>query len=398
VLLLAARAASAGDVVFVVPEAGPAARVAAPVAAAFDLQMLGGSVDPNRLRLAEIDASGKDLAAVPVQFERAVATGSEAKSTGTLWWLMPPGTTGQRRFRLGVADASSAPTLAIAKVEEGKFYDVTESGRPVFRYNFGTVPVPPGLAANYARGDYLHPVFSPQGQVLTDDYTKDHPHHRGISWSWPVTRWKDEVRDIWACVGVWARPVAMRRSEAGPVLAVLGAESLWKWGDKEPLVREEVVLRAFRQTAAGRVVDVEVRLTALVDGVAIGGRPHGGYGGFGLRAAPSQGTKIAAHTDPPSPGLRRSWLDYTGKFGGETAGIAIFEHVGNPLYPSDLHRYPDCNYAMPAFPGDREVLLEKGQPLVLRHRVWIHAGEPSETTLADAWAAYALPVKASAGK
>jgi hypothetical protein len=183
----------------------------------------------------------------------------------------------------------------------------------------------------------------------------------------------------------------MRRAEAGPVMAILEAENVWKWGDKDPIVKEEVVIRAFRQGPVGRFVDVEVRLTALADGVAIGGRPKAGYGGFALRAAKVEQQTIVAHIDPPEAEPRRSWLDYSGIFAGgkERSGVAIFEHVTNPGYPNEVRQYPNLNCVMPAFPCTREVPLAKEKPLILNHRLWIHDGGADENILAQIWAAYA---------
>jgi len=178
---------------------------------------------------------------------------------------------------------------------------------------------------------------------------------------------------------------------------VLEAENVWKWGDKTPIVREEVVIRAQPTAAAGRLIDVQVRLTGLEDGVAIGGRPHGGYGGFAYRAAPTKEQKIVRHVDPPGAKPRRSWLDYSGIFPGgkEVVGVAIFEHPTNPRYPSELLEYPTINCVMPAFPGEREVPIPKGETLTLKHRLWIHPGRADEKTLADVWSAYADPPKAT---
>jgi hypothetical protein len=395
--MLTCRVAFGGEAILVVPNAdGATPRVSTPVGVEIDLdKALGARADPGRLHLAEIGPDGKSGAAIPVQFERDPNVPIEGKGpkVGTLWWLLPPKPPAERRFRLSLMDAMVRVPMAIRKDAAGDYYDVSDSGRPVLRFNHGIVPVPPGLAANYARADYIHPIYGQSGERLSDDYAADHPHHRGVGWSWPVTRWKDEVRDIWACVGVWSRPVAMRRTLAGPVLAILDSEHVWKWGDKEPIVREEVTLRAFRLCEAGRFVDVEVRLTALVDGVAIGGRPHAGYGGFGLRGAPAKDRKITAATSPAGASKPWSWLDYSGAFAGGRgpAGIAILEHGSNLYYPNKLHQYPECNYVMPAFPGEREVPLVKGKTLVLKHRLWIHAGYADEKTLADACAGYTNP-------
>lgn len=286
---------------------------------------------------------------------------------------------------------AAEPALKIKAAPKAEFYEIWEGSLPVLRYNHSTVPVPRGIDPKYARGDYIHPLYGLDGEVLTDDYPKDHPHHRGVGWSWPVTRWKSEVRDIWAVSGVWSRPVAMRRCEATQDAAVLEAENVWKWGDKAPIVREEVVIRAQPMAAEGRLIDVQVRLTGLEDGVAIGGRPHAGYGGFGLRAAPAQQRKITLHQDASPSGSPRVWLDYSGVFtGGKAlAGVAIFEHPAIPGYPSPLKEYPGCNYAMPAFPGEREVPLPKEQTLVLNYRLLVHHGGADEKVLSRAWATYA---------
>lgn len=380
--------ASADVTLVVFDPDGAAAQIGAPAAAAIDLlKAFGGEVDPGRLRLVE--------GAVPVQF----VPDRPGSWSGTLWWLMPPGEPGERRFRLTVGEAPGFPVLAIQESDGGRYYDLNEGPQPVLRYNFGSVPVPEGTPAHFApdesyeRGDYLSPLYGPNGEVLTDDYPVDHPHHRGVWWSWPVTRWRDEVFDIWAVVGVHARPVALRRAEAGPVLAVLEAENVWKWRDRDPIVREEVTLRAFRQVERCRTVDVEVRLTALAEGVAIGGRPHAGYGGFALRAAPCQERQITLHLDPDPTLPRKAWIDYSGLFAGgqEPSGVAIFESVDNPDYPNPQHQYPECNCVMPAFPGDREVPLPPGQTLGLKYRLWIHPSRADEKLLAAVWSAYAHP-------
>lgn len=410
-LLAAGQVAVAEDTVFIVSDpGGQAAAVQAPVW----VRAEGGRVlaqQVEELRLVELNSSGQP---VGEPFAAQLDCGSEADqaaSAGTLWWLLPPGKAQTRRFRLlaekekgpvarGRQPAQRAtsthdgePSMRVALAGRQDWFVLCEGDSLVLRYNHGTVPPPPGINPKYARGDYIHPLFGLEGETLTDDYPKDHPHHRGVSWSWPVTRWKNQVRDIWAVAGVWSRPVAVGRKSEGPVFASLCAENVWKWGDQVPLVRETVVIRAFRKTERGRLVDIEVRLQGLEDGVAIGGRPHAGYGGFALRAAPVEQQKITLHQDPAGTQPRRSWIDYSGRFAGATqpSGLAIFEHPANPGYPSELLQYPQLNYVMPAFPGQREVPLPKGQTLVLRHRLWIHSGLADAKTLGAVWASYADP-------
>ena len=66
--------------------------------------------------------------------------------------------------------------------------DLLEDDRPVLRYNYRTVALPDGVlkkvpadSRKYARprSNYIHPLYGPDGEVLTEDWSVDHPHHRG---------------------------------------------------------------------------------------------------------------------------------------------------------------------------------------------------------------------------
>ena len=397
---------------------GAAAAVGAPVSVPVDLSALPSENGRAKcLQLVEI-GEGTGGTHVPAQFE----LDGDNPSRGTLWWLMPPGAKGRRRFRLEAVKDAPERVLAAKYAKDRQYVDVTDGSLPVLRYNHGTVPPPAEIVDHfekrdqplyYARGDYIHPLYGPDGEQLTDDYSVDHPHHRGVFWSWPVLRWKGEVRDIWAVRvlpdqpgGAWARPVAMHCVSAGPVLAKIDAENVWKWGDKDPIVREDVSIRAFRSQEGRRFVDIEVRLTALEDDVLIGGRPKGTYGGFTFRTFPKfEGRNIAMHVDPPEATPRRAWFHLTGKVPGAKGplGVALMEHVSNPAYPNRPDpegpdripgKYPRWRSVTPAFPGDREVALSKETPLVLKHRLWIHPGMVGDDVLKDVWDSYAEPPKA----
>jgi hypothetical protein len=413
-LTLVAQARVSGQLILQVSDLdGSAARVAAPVSAKIDLaDLLGERVSTGGTwclsEIADEKPEGETAPLIEAQFEPE----SPRSKRGTLWWIMPPGGEGERQFALTRVKAKIRPRWQVEPDSRRQCVDVIElaaweprPGKPklsALRYNQGNVPVPEGThphfapGESYERGDYIHPLFGPHGEELTDDYPKDHPHHRGVWWSWPVTRWNDQVADIWAVSGVWARPVGIHRVASGRVFSVIEAENVWKFGKaEEPIVREEVLIRTFPQTEGCRFVDVEVRLTALADGVAIGGRPKRGYGGFSLRAAPCEEREITLHTDPEDASPRRAWIDYSGVFAGGMgkSGVALFEHVDNPDYPNPLHEYPQCNCVMPAYPDAREVPLSKDKPLVLKHRLWVHTGGPDEGKLADVWASYANPPK-----
>jgi hypothetical protein len=231
-----------------------------------------------------------------------------------------------------------------------------------------------------ARSDYIHPLFGPQGEALTLDWPIDHPHHRGIYWAWPEVDWRGERGDLHALQRVFARPVGRCFAGGGPVFAQLVAENLWKWDDAEPIVQERAVIRAYRATETGRVIDLEFQFTALREPVLLARRGTDKYGGLNLRFAAVAEQQITTHTDPPEAARRCAWAEIAGRFAGANApaGVVILQHSGNPDFPGDWVQFPNLNWLQPTFPASgTRWKLEPGRPLVLRYRLWVHSGGPA---------------------
>jgi hypothetical protein len=193
-------------------------------------------------------------------------------------------TTINRRHRASAAVVSLIVMtgLAATAVADMRWVDDAATGkttlmdvdRPVLTYNFQNVPVPPGVTGRYAvaRSDYIHPLYGLDGEVLTKDYSPDHPHHRGLYWAWPEVTWKGEMRDLHALQGVFARPVRILRAEATKGCAVLEAVNVWDWAGAGPIVREETTISVSSVTDRMRIIDFEFRFHALVDEVTLARR------------------------------------------------------------------------------------------------------------------------------
>ena len=104
---------------------------------------------------------------------------------------------------------------------------ISDGKMPVLQYNYSTVyekDAVDTMPANkyrkeasdtfmanpsiYAvpRSNYIHPVYGPSGELLTRDWSKDHPHHRGIYWAWPEVEFGNKRGDLHALQIVFARP------------------------------------------------------------------------------------------------------------------------------------------------------------------------------------------------
>jgi HEAT repeat protein len=284
--------------------------------------------------------------------------------------------------------------FAIRADEASQRYTMYDGERPVLTYNFGTIPVPAGVGGKYAvaRSDYVHPLYGPSGEVLTLDYSKDHPHHRGIYWAWPEVAYKGETRDLHALQGVFARPVKIIKQEGGKEQAELIAENEWKWGDQEAIVRETATVRAGLEKNGVRPIDFRFRFEPLVDGVALARRGQSHYGGFNLRMSPRQNLRIDKQA--------ATWAEASGTppNGTEPIGLLLLQSPMNPGYPGDWVDYPDLPWLQPAFPAKGTVhALQRGAPLELAFRVLIRRGAgltvAPETLLADYTATLPNPLE-----
>ncbi len=299
------------------------------------------------------------------------------------------------RFALA-AETAPRERFSLAETDEG--LALSERGRPVFVYRHKE-QLAPGVPEKYRRSTYIHPLFDPRGNAITDDFPKDHVHHRGLNWTWAHVGVGGEVHDLWACEGVRQVFEKWIARETGPVCATIGVKNAW-WTAQKKIMDEWVWIRAFGANEYGRALDVLLTVKA-VEPMDLSGRKEKGYSGFGLRYGPRQTTII---TTPQGKEAADSdlkplaWADETGNFGGSAllSGAAIFQHASNPRFPAGwcLRHY---GFIGVSWPGVEVIHLEPGQSLTLRFRVWVHDGDAQEGKVQEAYDLFAQPPTMSLG-
>lgn len=294
----------------------------------------------------------------------------------------------------------TAGTLTVRKHGDPGALEILDSDKPVLRYNYQLVHQPPGFrdrlkAANakYAveRSDYIHPLYGLHGEVLTDDWVVDHPHHRGIYWAWPEVDWHGNRGDLHALQHVFARPTGKIRSQQNADFAQIEAENEWQWEDRTPIVREEAVIRVYPRNEFGRPIDLSFRFTVLGDDVQVARRDTTHYGGLNLRLAPVQDQKIVAFTDPAGTRPRRAWAHRSGipRGGASNTGLTILQNHLNPDDPGDWVQYPNLSWVQPTFPrSGTRFTISKLRPLELRYRLWIHDKKVESDLATKLWDDY----------
>jgi hypothetical protein len=249
--------------------------------------------------------------------------------------------------------------------------ELTENGKPVFIYNHGLMRKQ-GVPEDRYRCCYLHPVYSPDGVVLTDDFPSDHYHHRGIFWTWPIVRIDGQQYDAWLIHGIRQKFVRWIARETGAQSARLGVENGWYVGGRK-VVRETVEIRVHPAAAGQRQLDFTLHFEALDTPVVLQGEPtqQKGYGGFCVRFAPREATIVTTDKGREARDTNMAphpWARLDGTFAGHRAGLRIDDNTSNPGYPNGwcLRYY---GFLGVNFPGNRAYTLQPGRPLVLKYKV-----------------------------
>ncbi len=380
----------------------------------------------NKLVLVEIK-DGEKGEEIPVQLDEGIGGNSPR-----LVALLPEGQPGKRKFKLAVIDTPVLPEMKAEENHDNQQPELREGDQKILQYNYHPVHVDevvrPGgktmemefsemssgkyyeeylkahptypkdtvvTSSIYSvpRSDYIHPLYGLNGEMLTRDWPDGgHPHHRGIFWAWPEVEYNGQRGDIYALQRVFARPTGKIEYLNGPVYAQIHAENRWIWEEEEPIVREQVTMRAYRAINEQRIIDLKLEFLALKENVTLATRFTDSYGGLNIRMQTPEEQEISYFTGEKGSDPLRAWADFNGTFEGNStkSGLVILQHKTNPEYPGDWVEYPNLSWIQPTFPTpNTRFPLSTSEPLILKYRFIVHAGGKPTVDKSEAnWDAY----------
>ncbi|HOW86871.1 MAG TPA: PmoA family protein [Candidatus Aminicenantes bacterium] len=277
---------------------------------------------------------------------------------------------------------------------------VLDGGQRVLTYVYGD-KLAPGVDPRYARSGYIHPLYSLDGLVLTEDFPRDHRHHHGLLWAWPEIRVRGVETSNWEPAEPplrqrFVRWIERQVTNAGARLVV---ENAWQLGGTGTVAEETVTILVAGATRFGRAIDIEIALRPVGEPIFLKGasEDNKGYGGLCFRGRAIEGFDsrlfkgAAMMTDrgpltEDSSGGRFRWADLSIPGSG---GVAIFVSPRHPGFPPPwLVRNSYAGILNPCWPALEGAVLEAGVPVSLRYRVYIHSGDAGTGRVAEAYAAY----------
>lgn len=362
-------------------------------------------LDTERIDCAQplllLEIRGSDTLAVPCQCDPDIP--------GRLWWTVAPGT-GAAVSRDYLLVRAATPRRRSASLQDnGSALDVCLNGRPLLRYQYAPVPPPAGCDSLYTRGGFIHPVWTPQGDVLTRIHPPDHIHHLGIWTPWTKTLFAGRHPDFWNLgdgTGTVRFDHFISRTTGRVFAAFRAAQTvidLTAPSGEMPVLNEIWNVRAWEppsRTMSMLIWDLTITQTCAADTPLLLKAYR--YGGFGFRGREdwnetnSDYLTSGGETRVNGNGARVRWCRVSGATGSGTGGILFLSHPGNHAHPEPVRIWPQGDVFFGFCPVvNADWLLSPGNSYTRRYRMITFSGGCDSTIADAAWRLFADPPQAT---
>jgi hypothetical protein len=350
--------------------------------------------------------------------EIPVASQLKPGNPDQLRWILS-GETGPdtvRNYELRVVDQAET-NVAAEKVQfedDGNSLLFTIAGKPILNYRYTEIDVPEGVDGIFKRGGFIHPIWSPGGEVLSRIQPPDHYHHYGIWNPWTRTEFEGREVDFWNLGSgqgtVRTKQIAERNSGKvyGGFKAVHDHVDFTGPSGEKVAINEQWEVDIWNVDADQNVWMIDFTSTlnpATEDGITI---KEYRYQGFSLRATEKwndDNTDILTSEGfdkSDANATRARWIDVNGisDVSEGTSGILFMTNPANFNYPEQLRIWPvGANNGIenvyinfnPA--QDRDWNLEPGKSYALKYRMFVYDGNVSEEHADLYWSNFAQPPK-----
>ncbi|HSI77732.1 MAG TPA: PmoA family protein [Lunatimonas sp.] len=240
---------------------------------------------------------------------------------------------------------------------------------------------------------FFYPVNGPSGASVSSMRNGTYPHHSSLFFGCDMVNGGNFWQE-----GLDRGQIVSLRAEIEQVdefTVVIHNENIWtRPGANAPIkdIRKITVTSSSKEIFQ---IDFDVTMEMLED-VTIKKTNHSLFSG---RMDPdlsvvNGGTMINAEGDRGEKetfGKPSSWIDFHGPRGTGMEGMAIMQHPSNDWYPSPWFTR-DYGFFSPTpmyWPeDDKETVLAKGQKVMLRYRVLVHAGDHQGAGIAKHFEVY----------
>lgn len=372
----------------------------------FSTEQIKNLPDKSSLFLFETLESG--LKPVRIQFDK--------KDTG-FWFIMDGKTlkNTKRFFVLKAGDTKpveSETPMQVSKTEEA--ITLLKNKQTILKYQLKTMMPPNGIDPAYQKSGFIHPLWSPGGEVLTRIQPPDHYHHYGIWGPWTKTHIEGRKVDFWNLAkgeGTVKFAGLLSVSE-GPVFCEfkvhqehIDFEKGINNGNDQVALNEELSVRIWNLRESAWLIDyTSIQNSPLKNGIFLDAYRYGG--GIGFRATETwkkdNCTVLTSEgkTRKNADGTSARWCRVEGETGSGRSGILFMDFPSNRAFPEPMRIWPlnaNNNRGDLFFefcPIRHEAWnMERGKKYQLKYRMFVFDNKLSAEEAELLWQSFAYPPK-----
>jgi hypothetical protein len=345
---------------------------------------------------------------VPVQVEK-----DEAKSSTKLWFVIDSEIPAQstRRYELYYGNPVYNRELSFSIDDTGVRF--LRRGNVMFQYNHTHVKPPLEVDPRFIRSGYIHPMYSPSGLLVTEDFPSDHLHHKGVWLPWTQTVFEGRQIDFWN-LGKGQGTVqfaGFEKLHAGPVFSGFRSKhefvDLTQPNGGKVALNEYWDVRVWNSDEAYYLWDLtSTQWTATDSPLELLEHRYGGLGFRGAAQWYNDNHVILTsegHTKDDGHLQRSRWIAHSGEIlVGEWATVIIMVHPENERFPEPMRIWesnrlqsrPSGSFFSysPVQLGDWT--LEPGNDYQFKYRFLIYDGKIDAEFAEQMWQQFANPVRA----
>jgi len=368
-------------------------------------------INSETIALYEITPSG----------EKYIHTQLESDYISRLWFILEGVSAKNSTRKFSLKTEESKPDTSDTDIhiyKSGENLTLRQKEQSILSYRFATMYPPEGINPLFKRSGFIHPLWSPGGEILTRVQAPDHYHHYGIWGPWTLTHIDNRKVDFWNLAeGEGTVQFAGFLSETvGDVFS--GFRALQQHidfgakGEDQIAINEILDVRIWNINEKVRVIDYTTILnTPLPNGIMLDAYRYGG--GIGFRATEKwtkdNSTVLTSEgkTRIDADGTNARWCIVEGESGVAEgrSGILFLSHPLNRAHPESMRVWPmDANGGRGdmyfEFTPIRHASwkLEKGNSYLLKYRMIVFDGTIDKKTAEMYWSSFseAVEIKISA--
>ena len=283
----------------------------------------------------------------------------------------------------GPAPEEAAETTSNLRLEQTSDYlRILHGEAPVLEYRI-TTGMPDSLPEHYERTGFLHPVYSPSGQVVTDDYPAGYAHQHGFFTAWTNTTFRDSFVDFWNTQKGLAAVHHQNILEIMNTDGFLGFKTKLIHGsrvhDDLPVLEERYTVRVhdrndvfvwdFRSEQHNVSEDTLFLNKHLYGGLGIRGSKHWNAADSTHFIAPANFLTSQGFTRDSANHTRPDWTAIYGDLPKGKSGMIVIPHPDNFRAPQPVRVHPSLPYFSVSPVVNEGFLMAPGEVYVMRYRV-----------------------------